>query len=169
MFCFVLFFCGFFCFVLFCFYIQVRSPGRALVNVFFSFLFFFFFFSRFVFTCCNLFNLYPQISNLFPQILICSQRLSICSYRFIDLLPCRHKKMAASFDISGLILWYHHRYTPEIPKPAPSLSRQSALGSNCGYSGFPAIKITVIRQVRMYCGLSVKISTRKTLHSAQRW
>ena len=30
-----------------------------------------------------------------------------------------------------------------------------AWGSNLGYLVFPAIKITVIRQVRMYCGLSV--------------
>ena len=33
---------------------------------------------------------------------------------------------------------------------------------------FPAIKITVIRQIHMYCGLSVKIGTRETLCSAQR-
>ena len=33
------------------------------------------------------------------------------------------------------------------------------MGSNWGYSGFLATKITVIHQVRMYCGLSMKINT----------
>ena len=41
-------------------------------------------------------------------------------------------------------------------------------GSNWGYWGFPAIKITVIRPVCMYCGLSVKIDTREMPNSAQR-
>ena len=41
-----------------------------------------------------------------------------------------------------------HRYRPEIPEPAPSLFLHGAqIG---GIQVFPAIKITVIRQVRMY-------------------
>ena len=44
----------------------------------------------------------------------------------------------------------------------------SVWGSNWGILVFPAIKITMIRQVRMYCSLSVKINTRKMPHS-MRW
>ena len=60
-----------------------------------------------------------------------------------------------------------HRYTREIPEPFLShfLSRHSAqIG---GIRGFPAIKITVIYQVCMYCGLSVKIKTRETPHGTK--
>ena len=58
----------------------------------------------------------------------------------------------------------YSRYTREIPEPAPFLSRH---GAQIGVFGFfPAIKITVIHQVRMYCGLSLKIN--KTPHSAWR-
>ena len=49
-------------------------------------------------------------------------------------------------------------------KPAPSLSRH---GASIGVSGFPMIKITVICQVRMYCGLSVKANKRERLHGTQ--
>ena len=57
-------------------------------------------------------------------------------------------------------LWYKHRYRPEIPEPVPSLFRHGAqIG---GIRGFPTIKITVIHQVGMYCGLSVKIDMRET-------
>ena len=41
----------------------------------------------------------------------------------------------------------YHRYTPEIPEPAPSLSRHGAQFG--GLRVFPVIKITVVRQVRM--------------------
>ena len=40
----------------------------------------------------------------------------------------------------------HHRYTPEIPKPAPSLLRHGA--EIWGLWVFPVIKITLVRQVR---------------------
>ena len=43
-----------------------------------------------------------------------------------------------------------------------------AWGSNWGFMGFPAIEISVICQVRMYCGLNVKINTRETPHSTQK-
>ena len=57
-------------------------------------------------------------------------------------------------------LWYKHRYRPEIPEPVPSLFRHGAqIG---GIRGFPTIKITMIHQVGMYCGLSVKIDMRET-------
>ena len=39
-------------------------------------------------------------------------------------------------------------------------------GSNQGSAVFSVFRITMVRQVGMYWGLSVKISTRKTLHSA---
>ena len=59
-----------------------------------------------------------------------------------------------------------HRYRPEIPEPAPSLFRHGAqIG---GIWGFPAIKITMICQVHMYCSLGVKIDMPKTLYSVQR-
>ena len=69
----------------------------------------------------------------------------------------------------GFVYWRlasAHRYRLEIPEPAPSLSWHGAhIG---GIRVFPAIKITVICQVRMYCGLSVKVNTRETPHGAWR-
>ena len=56
----------------------------------------------------------------------------------------------------------HHRYRQEIPEPA--LSNIQAWCSNWGYSDFPAIKITAIHQVRMYCSLSVKINMWEKRH-----
>ena len=57
-----------------------------------------------------------------------------------------------------------HRYRPEIPEPAPFLFRHGAkIG---GSLVFPVTKITVIRQMHMYCGLSVIINTRETPHGA---
>ena len=53
------------------------------------------------------------------------------------------------------LIYVAHRYRPEIPEPAPSLPRHGA--KIWGIRVFPAIKITVIRQVRMNCGASVKI------------
>ena len=53
------------------------------------------------------------------------------------------------------------RYRPEIPEPEPSLSWHGApIG---GIRVFRVIKITMIRQVRMYCGLSMKINMCETL------
>ena len=59
-----------------------------------------------------------------------------------------------------------HRYRPEIPELAPSLSRHGA--STGGIQVFPAVKITVIRQVRVCCGLSAEINMHETPHGAQR-
>ena len=59
-----------------------------------------------------------------------------------------------------------HRYRPEIPEPAPSLFQHGApIG---GIQDFPTIKITVICQVCMYCGLSAKINMCETPHAMQR-
>ena len=59
-----------------------------------------------------------------------------------------------------------HWYRLEIPEPTPSLFQHGAqIG---GIWVFPAIKITVICQVRMYCGLRVKVDMPKTLYSARR-
>ena len=59
-----------------------------------------------------------------------------------------------------------HRYRLEIPEPAPSLFRHGArIG---GIRVFLKIKITVIRQVRMYCGLSMNIDMRETQYGARR-
>ena len=59
-----------------------------------------------------------------------------------------------------------HRYTREIPEPAPFLPRHGAqIG---GIQVFPTIKIIVIHQVHIYCCLSVKINARETPHGAQR-
>ena len=60
----------------------------------------------------------------------------------------------------------YHRYREEIPEPAPSLSWHGA--PIWGIQVFPMIRITVICKVCMYCGLSVKIKTRKTPHGVQR-
>ena len=60
----------------------------------------------------------------------------------------------------------NHRYRLEIPEPAPSLSKHGV--SVGGIGVLPAIKITVIHQVCMYCGLSLKINTHETLHGARR-
>ena len=56
----------------------------------------------------------------------------------------------------------------EIPKPATTFI--PVWGSNWGYSGFPVIKITMVRQDRrvpyitcIYCCLSVKMNMHKTL------
>ena len=58
-----------------------------------------------------------------------------------------------------------HRYRPEIPEPVPPLSQQGApIG---GIWVFSVIKITKIRQVRMYCGLSVKINKCEMPYGAQ--
>ena len=40
-------------------------------------------------------------------------------------------------------------------------------GSNWGYSGFPAIKITMINQLHMCCSLIMKANTHETPHGAQ--
>ena len=50
--------------------------------------------------------------------------------------------------------WFNHRYRPEIPEPAPSLSSHRA--KNWGYSGFPHDQNNLFV---MYCGLSMKINT----------
>ena len=50
-----------------------------------------------------------------------------------------------------------HRYRLEIPEPAPSLS-QHGLQLEV-FRFLPLIKITMIRQVHMYYGLSTKINT----------
>ena len=42
------------------------------------------------------------------------------------------------------------------------------MGLQLGVFGFSTSKITVIRQVHMYCSLSVKINTRETPHGALR-
>ena len=61
---------------------------------------------------------------------------------------------------------YNHRYTREILEPVPFLSWYEAqIG---GIRVFPTIKITVIRQVCMYCGLSVKINMSETPHGTWR-
>ena len=60
----------------------------------------------------------------------------------------------------------YHRYKPEIPEPAPSLSWYGAPVG--GIRVFPTIKITGICQVCMCCGLSVKIKMRGTPHGAWR-
>ena len=60
----------------------------------------------------------------------------------------------------------NHRYRPEVPEPVPSLSQHGAqIG---GIQVFSVIKITVIRQVHMYCGLSVKINKHEMLHGTRR-
>ena len=62
-----------------------------------------------------------------------------------------------------------HRYTREIPEPAPFLSRHGAQIGGCQV--LPVIKITVVCQICMsptstaVCG--VKISTRKMPHGAR--
>ena len=60
----------------------------------------------------------------------------------------------------------HHRYTREIPEPVQFLSLHGA--QIMGICIFPAIKITVIRHVRMYYGFSVKINMCEMPHGAQR-
>ena len=58
----------------------------------------------------------------------------------------------------------NHRYRPEIPEPAPSLLQHGApIG---GIQVFPAIRVTLIHQVRMYCYLSVKVDRGETPHDA---
>ena len=56
---------------------------------------------------------------------------------------------------------FKHRYNrPDIPVPAPSLSRHgAAIG---GIWVFAWIKIIMIHQMLMYCSLSVKINKRET-------
>ena len=44
----------------------------------------------------------------------------------------------------------------------------SGMGLKLGYLGFSMIKIIMIRLVRMYCSLSVKIDTRETSNGSQR-
>ena len=71
-----------------------------------------------------------------------------------------HDNMSQMYKIG-----FFHGYRPEIPEPAPSLFRHGAqIG---GIRGFPAIKITVIRHVPMYCVLSVKMDTHETPNGAQ--
>ena len=63
-------------------------------------------------------------------------------------------------------LRYIHRYTREIPEPAPFLSwHGTQIG---GIRVFPTIKTTAICQVRMYCSRSVKINTCEMPHGVQR-
>ena len=58
-----------------------------------------------------------------------------------------------------------HRYGLEIPEPAPSLFRH---GAPVGvFRFFPVNKITVMRRVRMYCHLSLKINMHEMPHSVQ--
>ena len=63
-----------------------------------------------------------------------------------------------------------HRYTPEIPEPAPSLSWHGALFG--GLRVFPVIKITMVRQVRMLPACTAvwtcRLGTPKTPHGARR-
>ena len=59
-----------------------------------------------------------------------------------------------------------HRYSRETPKPAPFLSRHGAqIG---GIRVFPRVIFTVVRQVRMYCSLTMKINPLKTSHERRR-
>ena len=67
---------------------------------------------------------------------------------------------------SAVILWVFPRYRPEIPEPAPSLSQHGApIG---GIWVFPMIEVTVIHQMHVYCGLSVKINAHEMPHGAWR-
>ena len=96
-----------------------------------------------------------------------------CSYSLLkplswwpDMFICQNNKVKYRTAIISTSDSYH-RYRPEIPEPAPSLSRHGA--SIGGVWVFPAIKITVICQVRMYCGLSLKINTHETPHDMWRF
>ena len=63
-----------------------------------------------------------------------------------------------------------HRYTPEIPDPAPFWSRQEAEFG--GLQVFPVIRITVVCQVRVLPARTAiwvwRQTSAKTLHDAQR-
>ena len=71
--------------------------------------------------------------------------------------------------LSFAYLRTHHRYTREIPEPAPFLSR---LGAKIeGFWVFPVIKITCLSGAYVtciYCAPSVKINMHKTPHGTQR-
>ena len=76
------------------------------------------------------------------------------------------RRLNNEFSLTQLDLKYRmrffHKYTREIPEPAPFLSwHGSQIGS---IRVFPTIKITMIRQVRMYWSLTVKINTREMPH-----
>ena len=66
-------------------------------------------------------------------------------------------------------MFLYHKYAIEIPEPEPVLSQHGAQIK--GLQVFLIIKITGLRGAYVtciYCGLRVKINTRKTLHGAQR-
>ena len=70
------------------------------------------------------------------------------------------KRCTALLCISSSMVYVElsatHRYRPEIPEPAPSLSRHGApMG---GIQVFACDQNPVIRQLCMCCGLSVKIN-----------
>ena len=69
-------------------------------------------------------------------------------------------------QICEIVLCRFNRYLLEIPEPVPSLSWHSAPSG--GIQVFPMIRITMIRQVCMYCGLSVKMITREMPDGTQR-
>ena len=80
-----------------------------------------------------------------------------CFLALASLKPC---------SVTPLSVCLNHRYRPEIPETAPSLSQHgSPIG---GIWVFLAIKVTVICQVCVYCSLSVKINTWEMPHGAQR-
>ena len=75
-----------------------------------------------------------------------------------------------NFKLALIFHWCCKCNTPKIYKGDPRTCAIfiPAWGSNWRYFSFPAIRITMICQVRMYCGLSVKINTRETQHVAPR-
>ena len=60
----------------------------------------------------------------------------------------------------------NQKYRPEILEPMPLLSRH---GAPTGViQGISTIKMSVIPQMPMYCGLSMKINTHDMLHSLRK-
>ena len=79
----------------------------------------------------------------------------------------KHQIQASTLDLSSFTQKskYYHRYTREIPEPAPFLSWHgtqigvSSGSRNHNYHSSCGVYVTCI-----YCGLSMKINTRKTPH-----
>ena len=107
------------------------------------------------------------IQDKFIQIGFESEYYPACLFEhpYTDYLYSSYlAKLAVHKNLADLPCY--HRCTREIPEPVAFLFVHGVqIG---GIWVFPTIKITVIRQVRMYCGLSVEINMREMPHGVRR-